>query len=155
MNYDRIVSAGLASTSLAAVDDPILELLCPANMIIDIIRFEIGPTEGTLPVDEIQEIGLWMGTAVGSGGGTVTERIVRGSGTIGGVAVSNVTTIGTGNLWYPSAYHTQNGWLYEPVPEARPQLVSGGDDVFAVYFPVVPDAAMVISATLVWGERGG
>ncbi len=154
MSYDRVVSGALASTSLSAVDDPILELLCPANMTIDIIRVEIGPTEGTDPVDEIQEIGLWMGTAVGSGGSAVTERIVRGSGNIGGVVVSNVTTIGTGNLWYPSAYHTQNGWLYAPVPDEMPQLVSGGDDVFAVYFPVVPDAAMTISAVIVWGENG-
>ena len=154
MDYDRTVSGALASTSLSAVDDPILELFCPANVIIDVISVEIGATEGTDPVDEIQEIGLWMGTAVGSGGGAVTERIVRGSGTIQGVCVSNVTTIGTGNLWYPSGYHTQNGWLYLPTPDARPQLVSGGDDVFAVYFPVVPDAAMVLSATIVWGENG-
>ena len=153
-NYDRVVSADLASTSLTAVDDPILELLCPANMTIDVIRVEIGPAEGAAPVDEVQEIGLWMGTVVGSGGGSATERIVRGSGTIGGVVATNVTTIGTGNLWYPSSFHVQNGWLYLPVPEERPQLISGGDDVFAVYFPVVPDAALVLSTVIIWGENG-
>ena len=154
MNYDRIVAATLESTSLTLVDDPLLELLCPANMTIDIIRVEVGPTEGTDPVDEVQEIALWMGTVVGSGGGALTERIVRGSGTIGGVCVKNVTTIGTGNEWYHAAYHVQNGWLYLPVPEERPQLISGGDDVFAVVYPVAPDAAMVVSATIVWGENG-
>ena len=121
-NYDRVVAASLISTSLTLADDPLLELLCPANMTIDIIRVEIGPAEGATPIDEIQEVALWMGTAVGSGGGAITELIVRGSGTIGGVAVSNVTTIGTGAEWYHSAYHTQNGWLYLPVPEERPQL---------------------------------
>ena len=155
MNYDRVVSAVLASTSLSAADDPILELLCPANMVIDVIRVEIGPSEGAAPVDEIQEIALWMGTVVGSGGGSATERIVRGSGTIGGVVATNVTTIGTGNAWYNTAYHTQNGWLYAPIPQAMPMLRSGGDDVFAVFFPVAPDAAMVISTTIVWGEYGG
>lgn len=153
-NYDRVVAATLESTSLSLADDPILELLCPANMTIDIIRVEVGATEGASPLDEVQEIALWMGTAVGTGGGAVTERIVRGSGTIGGVVVSNVTTIGTGNDWYHSGYHTQNGWLYLPVPEARPQLISGGDDVFAVLFPTAPDAAMVVSTTIVWGENG-
>ncbi len=154
MSYDRVVAASMESTSLTLVDDPLLELLCPANMTIDIIRVEVGPTEGTDPVDEVQEIALWMGTVVGSGGGAITERIVRGSGTIGGVAVSNVTTIGTGNEFYHGAYHVQNGWLYLPVPEERPQLISGGDDVFAVVFPTAPDAANVISATIVWGENG-
>ena len=155
MNYDRVVSAVLASTSLTLADDPIVELLCPANMIIDVIRVEIGPSEGAAPVDEIQEIALWMGTAVGSGGGSATERIVRGSGTIGGAVATNVTTIGTGNAWYNTAYHTQNGWLYAPIPQAMPELRSGGDDVFAVFFPVAPDTAMVISTTIVWGEYGG
>ena len=153
-NYDRVVAATLESTSLTLVDDPLIELLCPANMTIDIIRIEIGAAEGTDPVDEVQELALWMGTAVGSGGGALTERIVRGSGTIGGVAVSNVTTIGTGNEYYHTAFHLQNGWLFLPVPEERPQLISGGDDVYAFVFPVAPDAATVLSATLVWGENG-
>ena len=154
MDYDRTVAASMESTSLTLVDDPLLELLCPANMIIEVIRVEIGPAEGAAPVDEVQELALWMGTAVGSGGGAITERIVTGSGGIGGVAVSNVTTIGTGNEFYHTAYHTQNGWLYLPVPEERPRLVSGGDDVFAVVFPTAPDAAIVTSATIVWGEVG-
>ena len=154
MSYDRVVVAALASTSLTAVDDPIVELLCPANMTIDIIRVEIGAAEGAAPVDEVQEIALWMGTAVGSGGGSATETILRGSGTIGGVVATNVTTLGTGSDRYFSAFHVQNGWLYLPVPEERPQLISGGDDVFAVLFPVVPDAALVLSTTIVWGENG-
>lgn len=154
MNYDRVVAASLESTSLSLADDPILELLCPANAVIEIIRVEIGPSEGAAPVDEVQEIALWMGTAVGSGGGAATERIVRGEGTIVGAVATNVTTIGTGNDWYHTAYHTQNGWLYVPVPEERPLLKAGGDDVFAVLFPTAPDAAMVISTTIVWGEIG-
>ena len=154
MDYDRVVAASMESTSLTLVDDPLLELLCPANAIIEIIRVEVGPAEGTDPVDEIQEIALWMGTAVGTGGGALTERIVTGSGSIVGVAVKNVTAIGTGNEFYHTAYHTQNGWLYLPVPEERPRLVSGGDDVFAVVFPTAPDAALVTSITMVWGEVG-
>ena len=153
-NYDRVVAASMESTSLTLVDDPLLELLCPANMTIDIIRVSIGPAEAATPIDEIQPVALWMGTVVGSGGGAITERIVRGAGTIGGVAVSNVTTIGTGNEWLHDAYHTQNGWLYLPVPEERPQLISGGDDVFAVVFPTAPQVAIVTSATIVWGENG-
>ena len=154
MDYDRTVAASMESTSLTLVDDPLLELLCPANMIIEVIRVEIGPAEAAAPIDEIQPIALWMGTVVGSGGGAITERIVTGSGTIGGVAVSNVTTIGTGNEFYHTAYHTQNGWLYLPVPEERPRLVSGGDDVFAAVFPTAPQVAIVTSCTIVWGEVG-
>ena len=58
MNYDRVVAAALASTSLAAVDDPILELLCPANITIDLIRVELGATEGATPP---VSAGCWRG----------------------------------------------------------------------------------------------
>ena len=154
MDYVRTASASLESTSLTLVDDPLVELLCPASTTIEVIRVEIGPAEAAAPIDEIQPVALWMGTAVGTGGGALTERIVSGSGSIGGVCVKNVTAIGTGNEFYHTAYHTQNGWLYLPVPEERPRLVSGGDDVFAVVFPTAPDAALVTSITMVWGEVG-
>ncbi len=154
MDYDRTVAASMESTSLTLVDDPLLELLCPSDAIIEIIRVEVGPAEGASPVDEVQEIALWMGTDVGSGGGALTERIVTGSGSIVGVAVKNVTTIGTGSEFYHTAYHTQNGWLYLPVPEERPRLIPGGNDVFAVVFPVAPQVAIVTSITMVWGEVG-
>lgn len=152
MNYSRIVAGTLESTALTLADDPLLELTCPANAIIEVIRVEVGPSEGTDPVAEVQELALWMGTAAGSGGSAVTERIVTGDGSIVGVCVKNVTTLGTGNEFYHTAYHTSNGWLYLPVPEERPRLVGGSDDIFAVVFPVAPDASMTISATIVWGE---
>lgn len=154
MNYDRVVAATLESTSLTLADDPLIELTCPANAVIEIVRIEIGASEGAAPVDEVQELALWMGTVAGTGGGAITERILRGEGTIVGAAVSNVTTLGTGNEFYHTAYHVQNGWLYEPVPEARPLLKAGGDDIFAFLYPVAPDAAMVVSATIIWGEIG-
>ena len=154
MNYDRVVAATMESQSVSTVDDPLIELSIPANGVAEIIRVEVGPSEGADPVDEVQEIALWMGTVAGSGGTALTERIVRGEGTSVGAAVRNVSTIGTGNAFYRVAYHTQNGWLYLPVPEERPLLKAGGDDIFAVYFPVAPDTAMTLSATIVWGEVG-
>ncbi len=154
MNYVRVASASLESTALTLIDDPLLELLCPASTVIEVIRVEIGPAEGAAPIDEIQPVALWMGTAVGSGGGAATERLLRGSGTILGVVATNVTTIGTGNEVYHTAYHTQNGWLYAPVPEARPQLVPGSNDVFAVVFPTAPQVSITTSCTIVWGEVG-
>ncbi len=154
MNYDRTVAATLESTSLTLADDPLIEISLLGSGVAEIIRIEIGVSEGATPLDEIQEVALWMGTVAGSGGGAITERIVRGEGTIIVTAVDNVTTLGTGNEWYHTAYHTQQGWLYLPVPEERPLLKSGGDDVFAFLFPVAPDAAMTVSATIVWGEIG-
>ncbi len=154
MSYVRVASASLQSTALTLIDDPLVELLCPANVTIEVIRVEIGPAEEATPIDEIQPVALWKGTAVGSGGGAATERLITGSGTILGVVATNVTTIGTGNEFYHSAYHTQNGWLYLPVPEERPQLVSGSDDVFAVVFPTAPQVSITTSCTIVWGEIG-
>lgn len=154
MDYVRTASASLESTSLTLVDDPLVELTCPANTTIEVIRVEIGAAEAAAPIDEIQPVALWKGTVAGSGGGSATERLIRGSGTILGVVATNVTTIGTGNEFYHTAYHTQNGWLYLPTPDERPQLVAGSDDIFAVVFNVAPQVAIVTSCTIVWGEVG-
>ena len=153
-DYVRVASASLESTALTLVDDPLVELTCPANVTIDVIRVEIGAAEGATPIDETQPVALWKGTAAGSGGGAATERLIRGSGTILGTVATNVTTIGTGNEFYHTSYHTQNGWLYLPVPEERPQLVSGSDDIFAVVFNVAPQVSITTSCTIVWGEVG-
>lgn len=154
MDYVRTASASLESTSLTLIDDPLVELTCPANVTIEVIRVEIGAAEGATPIDEVQPVALWKGTAAGSGGGAATERLVRGSGTILGSVATNVTTIGTGNEFYHTSYHTQNGWLYLPVPDERPQLVPGSDDIFAVVFNAAPQVAIVTSCTVVWGEVG-
>lgn len=154
MDYVRTASASLESTSLTLVDDPLVELTCPANVTIEVIRVEIGAAEGATPIDEVQPVALWKGTLAGSGGGAPTERLIRGSGTILGTVATNVTTIGTGNEFYHTSYHVQNGWLYLPVPDERPQLVPGSDDIFAVVFNVAPQVAIVTSCTVVWGEVG-
>lgn len=154
MDYVRTASASLETTSLTLVDDPLVELTCPASVTIDVIRIEIGAAEGASPIDEIQPVALWKGTVAGSGGGAATERLIRGSGTILGAVATNVTTIGTGNEFYHTSYHTQNGWLYLPTPDERPQLVAASDDIFAVVFNVAPQVAIVTSCTIVWGEVG-
>ena len=154
MDYVRTASASLESTALTLVDDPLVELTCPANVTIEVIRVEIGPAEGAAPIDEIQPVALWKGTVAGSGGGAATESLIRGSGTILGTVATNVTTLGTGVEFYHTSYHAQNGWLYLPVPDERPQLISGGDDIFAVVFNVAPQVSITTSCTIVWGEVG-
>jgi len=155
MNYDRVVSATMESQAVSLVDDPVIEVVMPANSVAELIRVEIGAAEGAAPLDEVQEVVIYSATATGTGGTGLTEHLVRGEGTISGAASRNHTAPGAGVLeWYFSGFHWQNGWLYLPVPEERPLLKSGGDDVFAVLFPTAPDAAMVVSTTIVWGEIG-
>lgn len=152
--FDRTVAFSMESQSISTADDPLIEVTAEANSAVEIIRVEIGPSEGTDPVDEVQEVALWMGTVAGSGGTSLTGRILRGEGTIVTTADRNVSTLGTGNDVYHTAYHTQNGWLYLPVPDERIRLKPGGDDIFAVLFPTAPDAAMTLSCTVVVGEVG-
>ena len=151
MNYDRVVSYYMESTALTLADDPLIEVTADTGA-FEVISVEIGASEGTDPVDEVQEVSMWMGTVAGSGGSPITARVLRGEGTVNSSGDSNVTALGTGNEFYFSAYHTQNGWLYMPVPEARPLCKSGDNDVFAVLFPTAPDASMTISCTVVVGE---
>lgn len=153
MNYDRVVSAVMESQSISLVDDPLIEVVMPANTIAELIRIEIGAAEGADPVAEVQEVMIYSTTAAGTGGTALTEHLINGSGTISGAATRNLTAPGAGLLeWYGTAFHAQNGWLYLPVPEERYKSNAGSQDNFGFYFPTAPDQATVYSATIVWGE---
>ena len=155
MNYDRVVAASMESIAVSLIDDPIIELVMPANSYAEIIRVEIGVGEGATPVDEAQEFALYTATAAGTGGTALTEHILNGEGTIVGAATRNRTAPGAGLLEvYHTGFHWQNGWLYLPVPEERIAIKAGAQDVFGFYFPTAPQAATTFSATLVWGEVG-
>ena len=155
--YDRTVSATMESQSVSLIDDPVIEVLMPANTIADLIRIEIGVAEGTDPLAESQEVVIYSATAGGTGGVGLTEHIVRGGvvGDIQGAASRNHTAPGAGLLeWYFTGFHWSFGWLYLPVPEERFTSKAGGQDAFGFYFPTAPDAPVTFSATMIWGEIG-
>ena len=155
MNFDRVVSAVMESQAISTVDDALIEVQFPANTAAEILRVEIGATEGTAPVDEVQELAMFTTTAAGTGGTALTEHLLQGEGTISGVALRNLTAPGAGLLeWYVTGFHLQNGWLYLPIPEERLIIKAGAQDNFGFYFPTVPDAAITMSATIIWGEIG-
>lgn len=155
MNYDRVVAATMESQAVSLVDDPVIEVVMPANSIAELIRIEIGAAEGTDPVAEVQELCLYSATAAGTGGTALTARRLRGEGTINGSATRNRTAPGAGLIeWYFTAFNWQTGWLYLPVPEERYLSKAGDQDVFGFYFPTAPDAATTFSATIIWGEVG-
>lgn len=131
----------------------IVEIQAAANSIIEIWRAWVGPAEGATPVDEVQEVGIYRSDTAGTGT-AMTEQELQGGGdaTAAATAVSAVTIGGTAENLIFDAYHTQNGWLYLPIPEERVRGVSGGEDNLGIWFPVAPDAAMTISAGIVWAE---
>jgi hypothetical protein len=145
----------MESIAVSLADDPVLEVVMSANTVGELIRIEIGAAEGADPLAETQELALYSATAGGTGGTALTERIVRGSGTISGAASRNHTAPGAGLVeWYHTGFNWQVGWLYLPVPEERYVSVAGQQDAFGFYFPTAPDAATTFSATIVWGEIG-
>lgn len=155
MNYDRVVSATMESQAVSLVDDPVIEVVIPANAMAELIRIEIGVGEGATPVDETQPVVIYSATSAGTGGTALTEYVIRGGGTVLGAATRNLTAPGAGVLeWYFSGFHWQNGWLYLPVPEERYVSKAGSQDVFGFYFPTAPQAATTFSATIIWGEVG-
>lgn len=142
----------MLSTAFTTADKGIIELSVGASVMADIIRIEIGPAEGTDPVAETQELAFYLNDASGTGT-AIVEQVLQGSGTIGGVAVSNVTEGATPTEFYATGFHWSVGYLYLPVPEERFRLVGGSSvDNFGFHFPVAPDASTTFSATLVWGE---
>lgn len=152
--YDRVVAAMMESTAFTAANTGVIELQVGASVMAEIIRIEIGAAEGTDPVAETQELAFYVNDAAGTGT-AVTEAALNGSGTIQGVAISNVTVGATPTeIWF-TGFHWSTGYLYLPVPEERIQIKGGSTtDNFGFYFPTAPDASTTFSATLVWGEIG-
>lgn len=132
----------------------VIEIQAADETIIEIIRAWVGPAEGASPLDEIQTINMYRNDAAGSGT-SMTEQEVQGEGDNASTAtaISEVTVGATPeDLWF-DAYHTQNGWLYLPVPEERIRINGGtGQDNFGIRFPVAPAASMNISAGVLWHE---
>lgn len=154
MKYSRVMSAGMESIEVSAAEDPLLELAINGGY-GEIISVEVGPSEGTDPISEVQELVLYTATGAGSGGTGLTEGVLRGEGTPVGVVTRNHTSTGAGLVEiYHTGYHTGVGWLYMPPADARPMLKAAGTNYFGVYFGTVPDASMTLSVTMVWAEVG-
>lgn len=152
----RIYTATFASVAFSAAGS-VMELQVPSGSTIVVLRAWIGAAEGTDPVAEVQEVGLYGNDAAATGGTAMTEQELQG----GADSSSSVTglrgpTIGATPIdLYMDAFHLQNGWLYLPVPEERIQIIGTsadpGDNV-GIRFPVAPDASITISGGMTWGE---
>jgi hypothetical protein len=156
MNYDRCVSAVMESQAISTADDPLIELQMPNNSVGEVISVEIGAAEGADPVAEIQELQLYVSQSAGTGGTALTETLLNGDGTIVGAALRNLTAPGgTPEEIYGTAWNVRFPWLWVPVPSKRPILKGFVDaDAFGILFPTAPDAALTLSATIVWTEVG-
>jgi hypothetical protein len=100
----------------------------------------------------VQELAFYVNDASGTGT-AITEKVLKGSGSAAGVAISNVTEGATPTEFWGTGFHWSTGYLYLPVPEERIQVIGGSaEDNFGFHFPVTPDASTTFSATIVWGE---
>lgn len=154
MQYERVVSAANESVAtIAAADDPILELSIPANVVAEILRVEIGPHEGATAPNPTPWA-MYTATAAGTGGSAVTETIQRGSGTIQGSVLKTLSALpGSGLREMPQgAINWSVGALYLPVPEERIIVMGGGQDFFGFHFLSAPSATPTFTAHIVWGE---
>jgi hypothetical protein len=155
MNYNGVYMASHPSTSYSADEIVLMELQVPDNCQIELLRAWVGPAEGTDPVAEVQEICLYLNDGPATGGTGLTEQEVWGTANAAAltVAVANATVAATPVDYAYDAFHAFNGWLYVPVPEERIRVVGGTtNDNIGIRLPVAPDAAMVLSVGMVWGE---
>jgi len=154
--YNAIYSATSDSDAFAAAGS-IIEVQVPANVQIEVLRAWVGPAEGTDPVNEVQEIALYVNDGVATAGTALTEQELRGStdATSLCAALAAPTIAATPVDLIFDAFHVQNGWLYLPVPEERIRIAGGTtNDNVGLRFPVAPDASMTVSYGIIWGEMG-
>ncbi len=154
MNYDRIVEVAIASQAEAAADDPLLEITAPANVFLDILEVTIGPHEGATAPNPTP-YAFYTATAAGTGGATVVEVAVRGKGAIQGVALSGLTApSATGYREFPQgAVAWEIGVNHLWIPEARFEVIGGGQDFFGIVYLAAPSAAPTSTVKITWGER--
>ena len=154
MQYDVIVEAAIESQTEAALDDPLLEVTAAAGTLIDILEVTIGPHEGATPPDPTP-YAFYTATAAGTGGATVVEVAVRGKGTIRGVALSGLTApSATGFREFPQgAIPWEIGVNHLWIPEARFEVIGGGQDFFGIVYLANPSATPTSTVKITWGER--
>jgi len=154
MQYDRIVEAAIESQAETVFDDPLLEITAAANVFIDILEITIGPHEGATAPNPTP-YAFYTATAAGTGGAAVTEVLVRGKGTIGGVALSGLTApSATGYREFPQgAIPWEIGVNHLWIPEARFEVIGGGQDFFGIVYLANPSATPTSTVKITWGER--
>ncbi len=154
MQYDRIVEVAIASQAEAAADDPLLEITAPSTVFLDILEVTIGPHEGATAPNPTP-YAFYTATAAGTGGATVVEVAVRGKGAIQGVALSGLTApSATGYREFPQgAVAWEIGVNHLWIPEARFEVIGGGQDFFGIVYLAAPSAAPTSTVKITWGER--
>ena len=154
MQYDRIVEAAVVSLAEPDANDPLLEIRLTPTAVIDILEVTIGPHEGPTP-PEPTPYAFFSASDGGTGGSPVIEVLVRGKGTIAGVAQSELTAPGgTDYREFPQgAIAWEIGVNHLWVPEARFEVWSGGQDFFGIVFLAAPSATPITTVKITWGER--
>ena len=154
MEYSVVVEAAIESQAETALDDPLLEITAAAGTLIDILEITIGPHEGATAPDPTP-YAFYTATAAGTGGAAVTEVAVRGTGTIRGVALSGLTApSATGFREFPQgAIPWEIGVNHLWIPEARFEIIGGGQDFFGIVYLANPSATPTSTVKITWGER--
>jgi hypothetical protein len=154
MQYDRIVEAAVQSLAEANADDPLLEVTAPTGVLIDILEVIIGPHEGATAPDPTP-YGFYTATAAGTGGTAVTEVVARGKGANQGTALSDLTApSATGYREFPQgAIPWEVGAQHLWIPDARFEVIAGGQDFFGIVYLAAPSATPTSTVKVTWGER--
>ena len=154
MQYDRIVEAAIASQAETAADDPLLEITAPANVFLDVLEVTIGAHEGATAPDPTP-YAFYTATLAGAGGAAVTEVVLRGKGAPQGVALSGLTApSATGYREFPQgAIAWEIGVNHLWIPEARFEVIGGGQDFFGIVYLGAPSATPTSTVKITWGER--
>lgn len=145
----RMYSASFADVAVSAVQD-LFQLGAATNVGIVIHQIRIA-CEAT--VSEALRIRVARATAGTVAGGVTPRALDTGFAAADtNVDVNDTTALTIGNILWEDWFNVVTGFNFFPTPETRPGIPGGG--LFVVNLPVAPGAAIDMSGTIIFEERG-
>ena len=158
MNSRRIYVAGFENVAIGTAAQSIMELQVPDNVIIEVLRAWLSPAITATPADEVIAVSYYGNDAVATSGSAMTEQPLTpaaAQNTSDVVALLEPTIAATPVILYPDAYHLQNKWTLDPIPEEMSVFFGGnadpGDNV-GLELAVASTATPSISGGMIWEE---
>ncbi len=158
MNSRRIYVAGFENVTIGASAQSIMELQVPDNVIIQVLRAWLSPAITATPVDEVIGISYYGNNAPATSGSAMTEQPltpIAAQNASDVVALIEPTIAASPLILYPDAYHLQNGWRLDPIPEEMSVFIGGnadpGDNV-GLELAIGSTATPAISGGMIWEE---
>ena len=158
MNDGRVYVATFSATVIGTAAQSIMEVQVPDNTIIEVLRAWLSPGITATPVDEVINIALYGNDGVATSGSAMTEQPLTPAAAADAsncVALLEPTIAASPLDLHVEAYHLQNSWPEQPIPEEMSVFIGGnadpGDNV-GIRLVTASTATPTLSGGIKWKE---